>query len=613
MRTSYSIILLFIFVNILFAENDPDTMKVFTLKTTVVTGTRTEVSYTNLPASVSVLSNVEIEQSGEQSLVKLVGDKIPGIFVTERGILGYGAIQGAAGGITIRGMGGTPTNGVLVLIDGRPQFMGIFAHPFPDNYLSNNTERVEVVRGPASVLYGTNALGGVINIITKKNFSPGVKINFDNSYGSYNTIVNNLGVGYSFNHLDLFASYNHSETKGHRDYTKFNMNSGYGKISLNISESFNITSDINLSKFRTFDPGTIYKPLINNWMEISRGSIGFALNNNFENFDGGLKFYYNWGENKVYDGWYSKDKNINLLVYQNIKLFSNNISTIGIDYKHYGGEAENIKSPTFSKNFIEGKNFIDELGIYVLTQHNFSDKLFVNGGLRFENNSKFGNEFVPQIGVSYHFNQDYTVKALVSKGFRSPSVKDLFLFPVRNPDLKPEVLWNYELGTINQITEKLSLEASFFIAKGSNIIVQQGVAPNAKLKNAGEFTHKGVEIMTKYIASNNMYFTLSYTYLDPENQTKSNPRHKFFVEGNYSIKGFDINLNLKQVSKLYGDDYKKYELPDYTLLNSRITYSLIDNIKLYVSGDNLFNKSYQTMYGYTMPGRTYTIGINLVY
>jgi len=233
--------------------------------------------------------------------------------------------------------------------------------------------------------------------------------------------------------------------------------------------------------------------------------------------------------------------------------------------------------------------------------------------LRYENNSKFGNEFVPQIGISYHFDQNNTVKAMISKGFRSPSVKDLFLFPVRNPDLKPEVLWNYEIGTINQITEKLSLEASFFIAKGSNIIVQQGVAPNAKLQNAGSFTHKGIELMTKYIASNNMYFTFSYTYLDPENQTKSNPRHKFFVEGNYSIKGFDINLNLKQVSKLYGDDYKKYELPDYTLLNSRITYSLINNVKLYASGDNLFNKSYQTMYGYTMPGRTYTVGINLVY
>ncbi len=610
----FNIILSIVLITgLLTAGEKNDSLKTYMLKQNVITGTRAEVSQSNLPSTVSVLSAVEIEQSGETSIAKLVGDKIPGLFLTERGVIGYGAAQGAAGGITIRGVGGSPNTGTLILIDGRPQFMGIFGHPFPDNYLSMNTERVEVVRGPASVLYGTNAMGGVINIITKKSDKPGFRANINSSYGTYNSVINDVGVGYSVGGLELYGSYNHSETDGHRDFTKFNMNSGYGKASFSFSEEYSLYADFNVSKFRTFDPGTVYKPLINNWMEISRGSIGFALNNNFSKFDGGIKFYYNWGSNNVYDGWYSEDKNVNLLLYQNLKFFDNNVTTVGIDYKHYGGEGKNTKSAQFSKNFIEGKNFIDETGIYIISQQYFTHKFVLNGGLRYENNSKFGNEIVPQIGMAYHIDDNNTVKAVVSKGFRSPTVKDLYMFPVRNPDLKPEILWNYEIGFLNHFSEFISLETAFFIAEGDNIIVQQGVAPNAKLRNAGSFTHKGIELLSKIIASKNMNFTVSYTYLDPDNQTKSNPRHKFFAEANYNISNVDVHFGVKQISKLYGDDYSRFELPDYTLIDSRVTYSPFNFFKVFVSADNLLNQSYETMYRYTMPGRTYTIGFNLSY
>ena len=456
MKYSKLFLLFFSITSIALTNGKPDSLKTYTLKPNVTTGTRTEVSQSNLPASVSVISSVEIEQAGENSIAKLISDRIPGVFMTERGVLGYGASQGAAGGISIRGMGESPTNGVLILIDGRPQFMGIFGHPFPDNYLSMNVERVEVVRGPASLLYGTNAMGGVINIITKKNNISGITTTVNNSIGTYNTIINDLDLGFSSGKLDMYASYNHSQTDGHRDYTKFNMNSGYGKLGYTFNETYNITLNFNTSKFRTFDPGTIYSPLINNWMEISRGSVGFSFNNNFISFDGGLKFYYNWGENNVYDGWHSKDKNINLLVYQNIKFIANNITTFGLDYKHYGGEAENPKSGMFSKLFIEGKNFVDETGFYFLSQQYFSQQLVLNGGLRYEKNSKFGDEIIPQVGMAFHFDENNTIKAIISKGFRSPSVKDMFLFPVRNPDLQPEVLWNYEIGFINNDQDRLS-------------------------------------------------------------------------------------------------------------------------------------------------------------
>ena len=607
MRGKKKLVLLVLVANVLFSQSKDDSLKVYTLNPKVTTGTRTEVTQSNLPASVSVLSSTEIERSGEKSIYKLIGDKVPGLFLTERGVLGYGASQGAAGGLSIRGV--NKSTDILVLIDGRPQFMGIFGHGFPDNYLSMNADRVEVVRGPASVLYGTNAMGGVINIITKKNKSSGFGVSFNNSYGSYNTLINELGLNYSNDKMSFFASYNHSETEGHRDYTDFNMNSGYVKGSYILNENYNIVADFNMSKFRTYDPGTIYDPVINNWVEISRGSIGFAVNNSYEYFDGGIKYYHNWGENHIYDGWFSTDYNINLLLYQNARFIKNNVTTFGIDYKHYGGEGENLLSPGFSQNFIEGKNSIDEIGFYIMSQHYFSNSFTATAGFRYENNSMYGGVIAPQVGFAYHLNENNTIKGTVSKGYRSPVVRELFLFPVRNADLKPEELWNYEISFLNALTENISLETTFFISDGTNMILQEG----AQLKNSGAFTHKGIEFSGKYFISDRLSLHLNYTYLDPNKQTEMNPRHKFYVETAYNFSNFNVSLNLKQISKLYGEDESRLALPDYTLLNCNVSYSPISFLSIYVAGNNLLNQEYQTMYGYVMPKSTYMVGLNINY
>ncbi len=134
----------------------------------VVTGTRVEVARKNVPLTISVISEDEIRQSSETALLPVLSERVPGVFVTERGVTGFGVADGAAGNITVRGVGGSPNTQVLVLIDGSPQFMGIFGHPLPDAYVASDVERIEVIRGPASILYGTSAMGGVVNIITKK-------------------------------------------------------------------------------------------------------------------------------------------------------------------------------------------------------------------------------------------------------------------------------------------------------------------------------------------------------------------------------------------------------------------------------------------------------------
>ena len=132
----------------------------------IVTGSMPKVNLRNLPMSISVVSENEIEARKDNSLLPLLTEEVPGLFITQRGVMGYGVAGGAAGAMSIRGIGGAPTAGVLVLIDGHPQYMGLMGHPLADSYQSLMAEKVEVIRGPASMLYGSNAMGGVINIIT---------------------------------------------------------------------------------------------------------------------------------------------------------------------------------------------------------------------------------------------------------------------------------------------------------------------------------------------------------------------------------------------------------------------------------------------------------------
>ena len=221
----------------------------------VITGTPVKVSRNNVPMSVSVVTQAAIEESDESALLPVLNGRVPGLFVTERGVTGFGVAAGSAGQISIRGIGGNPTTGVLMLIDGHPQFMGIMGHPLPDSYVASDAERVEVIRGPASILYGTNAMGGVINIITKKQTLEGIHGNARVSYGSFKTQKYMGSVGYKKDKFSAFISANHDQTDGHRPNSEFKITNGYTKLGYNISDHFYATADFSMAAYETADPG----------------------------------------------------------------------------------------------------------------------------------------------------------------------------------------------------------------------------------------------------------------------------------------------------------------------------------------------------------------------
>ena len=139
--------------NKILAQSAKDTLRNYRLGEVVVTGSNSAVSRNMLPYTVSVVDRDQIEASGKTQLLSAISGRVPGLFIAERNIFGFGVSTGGSGGIKIRGVGGNPTNAVLMMVDGQPQFAGIYSHHVADSYEAEYVDRVEVLRGPGSVLY----------------------------------------------------------------------------------------------------------------------------------------------------------------------------------------------------------------------------------------------------------------------------------------------------------------------------------------------------------------------------------------------------------------------------------------------------------------------------
>lgn len=572
----------------------------------VVTGTPVKVNRNSVPMAVSVVTRAQIEETGESALLPVLNGKVPGLFVTERGVTGFGVAQGSAGQISIRGIGGNPTTGVLMLIDGHPQFMGIMGHPLPDSYVASDVERVEVIRGPASILYGSNAMGGVINIITREQTQQGVRGNARISYGSFNTQKYMGSAGYKKNRFSAFVSLNRDKTDGHREHSEFEINNGYVKLGYKISENFHASTDFSLAGFEAADPGpdTLNAP-IGEKIDITRGYWAMTLQNEWNKISGAVKLFYNFGEHNITDGFHSNDHNYGINFYESLKLFEGNNITFGVDYMNYGGKAENLKAMNGS-GIVFADTTISETGVYGFVQQKLANSFTLNAGLRFQNHTAYGNQWVPSAGFAWQLNESTNWKGTVSKGFRSPTIRELFLWGP-NPDLNPETIMNYETGISKNFFEnKLNAEITFFSVNGDNMIIR---VPMEGLRNSGEISNKGIEFSATGHPNEKLRIESTYSYTNMENPVYATPEHQLFLSAHYSWKKFQLMGSVHQIVDLDNDPSPVVNKEDYTMLKAKAVYKITPTIKWHLSGENLLNENYQVNRYYTMPGTTVFTGI----
>ena len=592
----------------------------------VVTGARQETDVRHLSQTVSVVGRAQIEHSLQPSLLPVLTEQVPGLFVTSRGVMGYGVSNGAAGSISLRGLSGG-TARLMVLIDGHPQYAGIFGHPIADAYQSFLAERVEVLRGPASVLYGSNAMGGVINIVTRKMQEDGVNTHLHAGYGSYNTLETELTNRIRKGRFSSVVSGSYNRTDGHRDDMGFEQYGGYAKLGYEMTDHWNVRGDVNVTHFNASYPGPVSAPLLDGDQRITRGMTSFALENRYEKTSGGLSFFYNWGDHWINDGYTpsagespqearfnSHDYMTGISLYQSTQFFPGNRITLGFDWFRYGGRAWNEyvsgeKIGTTS-DLVDKQE--DELAGYIDLRQDFCSWLTFNAGLRVDHHSRVDTEWVPQAGLAFHLPQAMELKASVSKGFRYPILREMYMFPPQNPNLQPESMWNYELAFSQRLMEgRLYYGVNLFYINAKNLIQTLPNPHGSGMlnQNTGKIENTGVELQAAYRINRAWSVDGNYSYLHMAHPVIAAPEHKLYAGANFSQGRWNVSTGLQYIAGLYNQTDPAVT-EDFVLWNVRASFRATRWLDIWARGENLLAQRYEINAGYPMPRATVMAGVN---
>jgi iron complex outermembrane recepter protein len=577
----------------------------------VVTATKVQGAQRDIAASVFVLDEPLIKNAISSSALEFVKDHVPGFFITERSVMGYGVAQGSAGGISIRGVGGSPTTGVLILRDGRPDIMGMMGHPLPDAYSLDGLERVEVVRGPASFLYGTNAMGGVINLVSKKMRDDGFQTRLSAGAGNFNSQKYNVQHGGKINNLDYFINASSQRTDGHRVNSDYEGSLFSGHLGYSFSENASIEFNANYSDIYLFDPGISETPVVDHWYDIVRSGADISVNHNSRLGESYLKLHGNFGEHRIYDGWRSNDRTIGAMFYHNAELWNGNTSTVGFDYKKYGGDA--LDSFPQIPVIDYGEYFMTEWAPYAHIQQMLWNRFVASAGVRFEQHNLYDSELLPKVGLVMHATSFTAIRVSAAKGFRSPSIRELYIFPPRNEELEPERMWNYEIGVTQSIGLDAEIEAVVFQAIGDNLIRMQFPGGKPQFFNSGEFEHTGYELMARWRPSHRLNMSATWSDTNLGDETLGAPEQKMTFYAGYNFGLFNLMGTVLQATNLYGADKRQGKLADYTILNIAASVAPWKSLSLRLSLKNAFDQRYQTISGYPMPGRTFMSELSFTY
>lgn len=610
-----SLMILSVFaINDAFASSVNDTLKIFPFDPVVVTGTRIETPIVDVPLSITVIPNKIIEAEEHTPLLNVVSENVPGLFVTQRSNIGYGISTGAAGQISIRGMGGSPNTQIVVLIDGRPDVMSLFGHPLSDVYSLYNVKRVEVVRGPASLLYGSNAMGGAINIITDHRYKPGIHFNIPIRYSSFNTKQGALQQTYEGRNWGYSLAFDYKGSDGFREDGNDSYDSKNGILELHskIFDNTHLFLNSYISDYKIYDPGQVSNPFPDHYFDVIRRGIDLTIQNNSKRFFGDLKMLYNSGHHEIFDGYKSNDFTSGLIATETYKPNDDLKLLMGLDLRYYGGKA------------LIGTDWTDYSTNEKSAILQYHQKLFniinIDGGLRAIKHSVTKDRLIKALGFSFNLPYRWTLKTQYSEGYRNPTINELYMFTPSTTDLKPETSRNFEIVVEKTYKEILRTSITAYQIESNNLIEKFGFPP--KYQNRGKIQSKGVEwegnllllpkISINWTASASSFsekvagspgekVDLSIKYISLSN--------KFFA----TLQGQWIN-NLCSVENPYS-----YAPPTYIVLDPYIVFHLRSSVvvnqylDIYFSIENITDVNYETIYGFPMPGRTFTIGITAKY
>jgi len=620
----------------------------------IVTASRREQSLREVPVSVSTVTSKMISDRVAVRLDDVVR-YVPGVNMTMDQV----NIRGSSG--YSRGVGSR----VLVLIDGLPYLTGDTGEITWETFPTHQIDKVEVVKGPGSSLYGSNALGGVINIITKQiNASPEFQYKlfcgiYDQAkysewkWSNKTRFNSGLTLSYSgwIDSLGYLLSVSRSVDESYRANDVYHRWGLYSKLSYILSESNNLTliSNVQWRRHQNFfwwkslNEATRPADKQLNWVVNStRGNVSVSYNSIISN-----NFFYSL--KGIYHGNFWKDDSSGLSNYVSASHFAQlesqftytfsqkNILTTGmlINYDrvfaNIFGYRSSIGAAFYAQDeIVPARNFRINAGIRYdwqkIWKDNFHTPLSISP-----------SEINPKLGIMYSITPSSTIRASYGKGFRYPSISELFtsvyesassLPVVPNEELKPERSNSYEIGYLQLIGEHSSLDVSIFQNDFFDLI-EAGVNKRNEIQftNVTRARIKGFEVGIQYeLIKRTLLTNLNYTYMDPVDLTqnvtlKFRPRHLFYGSMELNLSKVQIGLDYRYVSRVetIDEDFVKFapiidgdKRVPIKVIDLRTSYNLLSigiPARLSFVIKNLTNYYYIEMLGNIAPFRTYYLSI----
>lgn len=561
------------------------------LADTVVTATRTPQPRESLVADVTVVDAETIERSGQTTLAELLQLQA-GIEISNNG----GA--GKATNIFIRG---TSSSHVLVLVDGLRSQSSTTGTTTFENVPLNQIDRIEILRGPATSLYGQDAIGGVIQIFTKKGgATPSFYANA--GYGTYNTKIANAGFSGKFNNTKLAINIGSQDADGFSalktNQPNLKDDDGYRNISVNVNLSHEIVAghEIGLN-FLNSDGTTHFDNRFNltnfdSTAEMNQQAASIFSRNQFNDvWLSTLKLGFSKDKLKSFDEFAAPnvdrfDTKQNQLNWQND--FTLPVGTLTLMYDRLEEKVRSNTQYNQTKRTNEGFVASYLANVQAHTLH---------VSIREDHNSSFGNQLTGGLGYGYNFGQGWRATASYGSAFKAPSFNDLYFpdsfgFPTSNPNLVPEKSDNLEASLRYQ---DATTQASVTVYENK---VRNLIALDADFVpfNANKATLKGVTLAANH-QLNRWNFAGSVDIQSPRDDETDNllvRRANRHAKGNvtYQMADWRFGLEMLSASKRYNEVANNLPLAGYTIFNLTSEYKISPQWKLQARLNNVFDKDY---------------------
>lgn len=614
-----------------FAAED---LQEFALDDMVVTASRVPTQKIDTPADISVITKEEIADQNYASASDALR-AIPGV-----NVLGSGAKGSSMGQDKILLNG---DERVLVLVDGRRMNLGSSGNSSAD-WLPpvNAIERIEVLKGGGSALYGTDAVGGVINVIMKKGSDIGNHVTVKAAGGSWNAEQYAISAsGSNDSGLGLIVS----ATKERRGEYKFK--NANGKSQMLKNSGYDDTGVIVKLDQKVGDDNRIGVNFehINAEGGSPFGYSGFGNTDSHKRISNNVALRYDWNESSDERGYVQVYKNyqhahfrspvasrqsnftdstIGLEAQQNFKFSDTDELTVGLEY---------YKTTVDNTALYTGERDVNNKAIFAENRWEFAPSWQLNTGLRYDHHSKYGSEVTPKVALNKKFDENSNVYLSWGRVFNAPTTDDLFwhqvdssqwgtFYTYGDPNLKPEKGYVWTFGGNTKLNEKTSLSANVFYSKITDAIDWDYTSvPNYTLAvNVNKEKRRGLELSLNHDFDDNLSAYASYTYVQVKQDkgkgfTKDLTTKPNIYRAGLKYKNADwlFTLNANAVT---GQSEKNFVDSSYFTLDLGAQYKINDNAKLFINGYNLTNARYAEFGGlykngeakYPMAGRSFIIG-----